>query len=216
MKIIKLYDNILPFEYIKNEYEHLAQQVGVYPDKQNDNEEDFIISYLYKDVICKEDSWKFIMLASCSIVGLLDRHRIKAMIKWPNIICVNDKKIASVHVETIGEEKFKGIVLTVRLNMNRSLQDICMKDITKKTYKMNVLVTGLTTFLNIYDNLYHTHQFFKVLDYANDISYLKNKKVNYLNYGTVSFIKLDSHGILSFIDDEGVTHQKHISETEEI
>lgn len=215
MKVIKLKENISTIDYLKCEYDNLPQQIGVYCENQNDKE-DFSISYLYKDILCKEDSWKFRILASCSLVGLLDRNRIKAVIKWPDLIYVHNKKIAHILVEVIDNKEFKGIILTVHLNMNKSNEGICMKDITKKTYKMNVLVTGLTAFLNIYDNLYHTNQFHKALDYANDISYLKDKKVNYLNYGMVSFIKLNRDGILEFVDDQGIRHQQHIDKIEEI
>lgn len=214
MKTIKLKENLSTIEYLKNEYDHLPQQTCAYVDYQIN--EDFLVSYLYKDILCKEDGWKFMMLASCSIVGLLDRNRIKAMIKWPNHIYVNDKEIANICIESIGDNEWKGIILTVHLNMNKSSKNICMKDITKKTYKMDILVTGLTTFLNIYDNLYHTNQFYKVLDYANDISYLQDKKVNYLNYGAVSFIKLNKDGYLSFVDDKGINHLQHIDEIKEI
>ena len=213
MKTIKLNEKQSSVEYIKKEYDFLPDQTCIFCDQLIDEKNDFSVSYLYKDILCKEDSWKFVMLALCSIVGLLDRNRIKAMIKWPNIVYVRDKEIAHVSIDIIEDQGFKGIILTVYLNMNQSDKNICMKDVTKKTYKKNILVTGLTT---IYNNLYHTNQFDKVLDYANDISYLKDKKVKYLNYGAVSFIKLNSDGILSFVDEKGINHQQYINEIREI
>lgn len=216
MKTIKLKEKQSSIEYLKKEYDFLPRQTCIFCDQSIDEKNDFSVSYLYKDILCKEDSWKFIMLALCSIVGLLDRNRIKAMIKWPNIVYVHDKEIARVSIDIIEDQEFKGIILTIYLNMNQSDKNICMKDVTKRTYKKNILVTGLTTFLNIYDNLYHTNQFDKVLDYANDISYLKDKKVKYLNYGAVSFIKLNRDGILSFVDEKGMNHQQYINEIREI
>lgn len=216
MKTIKLKESQSLIEYLKKEYDFLPQQTCIYSDQSVNEQNDFSVSYLYKDILCKEDSWKFMMLALCGIVGLLDRNRIKAMIKWPNLVYVNDLEIARVSIDVIEQNEFKGIILTVNLNMNQGHKNICMKDMTKKTYKKNILVTGLTTFLNIYDNLYHTNQFDKILDYVHDISYLKDKKVKYLNYGFVSFIKIDKDGILSFVDEKGTNHQQHIDEIKEI
>ena len=51
------------------------------------------MSFLFKDFHKIEDAWKMTQLATCSVVGLLDRNRIKATIKWPNDIYVDGKKI---------------------------------------------------------------------------------------------------------------------------
>ena len=134
-----------------------------------------------------EDAWKMTQLATCSVVGLLDRYRIKATIKWPNDIYVDGKKICGILVETILDPDLKGVIVGIGLNVNN--EDFqSMKQITHKEYKISKLAIGLKTFMLIYYNLYQTNQFHKVLEYANSISYLKDQWVEYGDYGEVCFI----------------------------
>lgn len=206
MKTVKIKD-IDIVEHIKNEYDHLDRQVCFLQSHSHD----LRVSYLYKDILQQEDDWKYMLLAACSVMGLLERNKIKAQLQLPNKICVDNQMIARVFVESINDD-LKGIVVTVWLNVNDSQGNICMKDITKRTYNMTVLLTGLTAFMNIYDNLYRTHEFYKVLEYVNSI--ICGKKVDDLNYGEVTFLKLDNDGQLQFIDHQGTTHHQHINEME--
>ena len=87
-----------------------------------------------------------------------------------------------------------------------------MKQITGKTYKISKLAVGLKTFMLIYYNLYQTNQFHKVLEYANSISYLKDKWVEYGEYGEVCFQKLLDDGAVLFVDRQGRTYKQVVNE----
>ncbi|MGN1183500.1 MAG: hypothetical protein ACI4SR_10875 [Faecalibacillus sp.] len=217
MKVIKLKEINNAIQYLIENYEILPVQTVIFSEIQSkslidfqSSQNDLLVSYLYKDIMSKEDIWKYIVLAACSIVGLLDRNKIKATIKWPNDIYVKNQKIASIFIKNIEEKK--GVIVTIGINVNENHGSICMKDITHRTYQLNILLTGLTTFLNIYDNLYHTNQFHKALEYANDISYLKNRKVSFSEYKNVIFEKLTRNGMLVFKDEKSFVYQKHILE----
>ena len=73
-------------------------------------------------------------LSTCSVVGLLDRYRIKATIKWPNDIYVDGKKICGILVETILDPDLKGVIVGIGLNVNGNEYQ-SMKQTTGKTYK---------------------------------------------------------------------------------
>lgn len=210
MKMIKLKEQIKAEEYFIREYDKLPLQVCLF----QDNDANCLkLNCLYKDILSPDDDWKYIILAACSIVGLLDRNKIKALIHWPHEIYVHERQIATISVVSLSSKP--GVILTISLDVNHSEQGICMKDITHQYYQCSTLVTGLIAFLNIYDNLYHTQQFYKALDYANDISFFYGKRVKYGSYGVVIFEKLQSNGMLMFRDDKGNNYQKHILEIEE-
>ncbi|RHM63098.1 biotin--[acetyl-CoA-carboxylase] ligase [Coprobacillus sp. AF33-1AC] len=211
-------------EYLKREYQNLDQQVSLYAHHQTHGKgrnghvwqsqpnENLTMSFLYKDFKKIEDAWKITQLAACSVVGLLDRHHIKAMIKWPNDIYVGNQKICGILTETILDPDLKGVIVGIGLNVNGQGPYLSMKQVTGKSYRIQQLAIGLQTFMNIYYNLYQTNQFDKVLEYANNISYLKDKEVNYLEYGPVTFTKLNDDGTVTFVDQKGQYYHQIINE----
>lgn len=223
MKLIELEEVDSTNEYLKREYQNLPMQACVTTKHQTKGRgrnghvwesqanENLIMSFLFKDFHKIEDAWKMTQLATCSVVGLLDRHRIKATIKWPNDIYVDGKKICGILVETILDSDLKGVIVGIGLNVN-SNEYQSMKQVTGKTYKISKLAVGLKTFMLIYYNLYQTNQFHKVLEYANSISYLKDKWVSYMDYGEVCFQKLLDNGHVLFIDRQGKKYEQVINE----
>ncbi|MDD8049517.1 MAG: hypothetical protein PHH04_08010 [Thomasclavelia sp.] len=84
----------------------------------------------------------------CSVVGLLDRFNIKAVIDYKNNSVLVDNKV---------------VATTLLIGNNVYLEmDLCNINIFK-------LKIALKTFINIYYNLLTTNQFNKVIDYLNDI-----------------------------------------------
>ena len=223
MKLIELEEVDSTNDYLKREYQNLPMQACVTAKYQTKGRgrnghvwkshanENLIMSFLFKDFHKIEDAWKMTQLATCSVVGLLDRNRIKATIKWPNDIYVDGKKICGILVETILDPDLKGVIVGIGLNVNnKDFQS--MKQITHKEYKISKLAIGLKTFMLIYYNLYQTNQFHKVLEYANSISYLKDQWVKYGDYGEVCFQKLLDDGSVLFVDRQGKTYKQVINE----
>ena len=223
MKLIELEEVDSTNDYLKREYKNLPMQACVTTKHQTKGRgrnghvwqshpnENLIMSFLFKDFHKIEDTWKMTQLAACSVVGLLDRNRIKATIKWPNDIYVDGKKICGILVETILDPDLKVVIVGIGLNVNN--EDFqSMKQITHKEYKISKLAIGLKTFMLIYYNLYQTNQFHKVLEYANSISYLKDQWVEYGDYGEVCFQKLLDDGSVLFVDRQGKTYKQVINE----
>ena len=201
-------------EYLKRNIDTLKNQTIVMAKHQtkgkgrnghlweNPKDNNLMVSILYKDFNNIQDVWKMTIIASCSVVGLLDRYNIKAKIKWPNDIYVGDNKICGILVESVIEESLQGVIVGIGLNVNDS-NYTSMKDITGKTYNLSDLLVGIQTFMNIYYNLYLTNQFDKILSYANDISYLKDKEIEYGNYGMVTFERLNNNGTVTIKTNNG-------------
>ena len=79
----------------------LSSTVSTLPGSESLSYENLIMIFFFKDFHKIVDCWKMTQLGTCSVVGLLDRNRIKATIKWPNDIYVDGKKICGILVETI-------------------------------------------------------------------------------------------------------------------
>ena len=67
-----------------------------------------------------EESAFLTQVMALSLVQLLEKREITALIKWPNDILVSRKKIAGILCETIPLSPHKAIILGVGLNINTS------------------------------------------------------------------------------------------------
>ena len=155
MQLIELEEVDSTNDYLKREYQNLPMQTCVtakYQTKgrgrnghvwESHANENLIMSFLFKDFHKIEDAWKMTQLATCSVVGLLDRYRIKATIKWPNDIYVDGKKICGILVETILDPDLKGVIVGIGLNVNGNEYQ-SMKQTTGKTYKISYKIYPLT------------------------------------------------------------------------
>ena len=142
--------------------------------------EKIIGTILVKDFKKPQDLHKMTQLVACSVAGLLDRYGIKAKIKWPNDIYVDDLKICGILVEAIYQTDLEGVVVGVGLNVNSINGDYAsMKMKTGQTYQVKSLMIAMLTYFKIYYSLYQQGSYDKILDYANDIAYLKDKQVEF-------------------------------------
>ena len=132
MKLIELGEVDSTNDYLKREYQNLPMQTCVtakYQTKgrgrnghvwESHANENLIMSFLFKDFHKIEDAWKMTQLSTCSVVGLLDRYRIKATIKWPNDIYWKEKKICGMLIENdlMGRNISQSIV-GIGININQ-------------------------------------------------------------------------------------------------
>ena len=180
---------------------------------QSKNCDDLLMSILVKDFKKPQDLHKMTQLVACSVAGLLDRYGIKAKIKWPNDIYVDDLKICGILVEAIYQTDLEGVVVGVGLNVNSINGDYAsMKMKTGQTYQVKSLMIAMLTYFKIYYSLYQQGSYDKILDYANDIAYLKDKQVEFQDYGLVTFTKLNENGTVNFVDSNHREHNILINE----
>ena len=175
---------------------------------QSKNGDDLLMSILVKDFKKPQDLHKMTQLVACSVAGLLDRYGIKAKIKWPD-----DLKICGILVEAIYQTDLEGVVVGVGLNVNSINGDYAsMKMKTGQTYQVKSLMIAMLTYFKIYYSLYQQGSYDKILDYANDIAYLKDKQVEFQDYGLVTFTKLNENGTVNFVDSNHREHNILINE----
>ena len=75
--------------------------------------EDLLMSILVKDFKNPQDLHKMTQIAACSVVGLLERYGIKAKIKWPNYVYVDDLKICGILLAAVFDSNLKGIIVGI-------------------------------------------------------------------------------------------------------
>lgn len=220
MKIIILDEIDSTNEYLKREYQKLPVHTCVLAKKQiagkgrrghfwqSQENQNMTVSFLDKDIQNIEDAWKYTIIAAKSVMELLKKNNIYSTVKWPNDIYVNDQKICGILVETILDLDLKGIVVGIGLNVNYAKPYICMKDVTKIQYEISELLLQLILYFNQNIELLYQNQFSQILKYVNQMSYLKDKWIDYKGHGLVCFRKLNEQGEVEFIDKLGNVYQE--------
>lgn len=225
MSFIELKEVDSTNEYVKRNIDKLANLSIVRADYQtggkgrnghvwdSNSGENLLMSIVLKDFKKPEDLHKLTQLTACSVAGLLDRFGITAKIKWPNDIYVDKQKICGILVEAMYQPELVGVVVGIGLNVNALNDDyISMQSKTGQKYTIKSIMITMMTYFKIYYNLYQQGCYDKILDYANDIAYLKDKKVDYLDYGLVTFKKLNLDGTVTFIDSQNKEHHVLVNE----
>lgn len=76
-------------------------------------------SYLVKGNYDRENIFEFHTTTSIAIIKTLERFSLSGLIKFPNDIIVNSKKIAGILIETIGYEKIDYVIIGIGINLNQ-------------------------------------------------------------------------------------------------
>lgn len=76
-------------------------------------------SFIKKQVFNREDIFHETIRASIAIVELLEKYDVKAMIKYPNDILANNKKIAGILIETKGLKNVEETIVGIGININQ-------------------------------------------------------------------------------------------------
>ena len=80
------------------------------------------MSLILKPKTTPEHIPKIVFLGAVAVVETLERFGVKARIKWPNDVLVNEKKICGILVEgNFSEKEVYYIVLGIGINVNNSL-----------------------------------------------------------------------------------------------
>lgn len=138
-------------------------------------------SFLLKQEYTHKDSFFFNMLTAVSIVKTLEKYQIKSVIKYPNDIVIDNKKIAGILIETSGYKAIESVVIGVGINLNQT--DFFELDhratsiikITKDFLEPQVL---LEDFIDQFNRLASRNDIYNLyLEYSNIIG----KKIHFRN-----------------------------------
>ena len=126
-------------------------------------------SVLFKPLKRPMNPWHYVRIFSLSIYDTLEKYNIKARIKWPNDILVNDKKICGIASEGIIKgKKPEAIIVGIGMNVNNDILDelndiaISLKDLIGREAKLEKLLYEINH--RAYNSYY--------------IKYLKDKSVS--------------------------------------
>ena len=143
------------------------------------SEEDIKISLVIKQDIDTKNIYDFSLLPAAALLRLLHELNIRAQIKWPNDIIVNDRKIAGILVETsFVSNKLIGIIIGVGLNIsddNKVMlkhQIICLKELIKVIPSRNDVIKDFIRHFNDFFDDYLHRGIEEILDFCNENSYL--------------------------------------------
>lgn len=76
-------------------------------------------SFIKKQVFNREDIFHETIIVSIAIVELLEKYGVKPMIKYPNDILANNKKIAGILIETKGLKNVEETIVGIGININQ-------------------------------------------------------------------------------------------------
>lgn len=180
---------------------------------QSNKGDDLLMSILIKDFKDSQNLHKMTQIGACSVADLLHRYGIKAKIKWPNDIYVDNLKICGILVEAVYQGDLRGVVVGIGLNVNSINGDYAsMKMKTGNSYLIETIMIRMLAQFKIYYGLYQQGCYREILNYVNKMSYLKERKIEYLDYGLVTFTKLNEDGTVEFIDSNNQKHNVLINE----
>ncbi|EJO5347573.1 biotin--[acetyl-CoA-carboxylase] ligase [Clostridium botulinum] len=168
------------------------------------------MSIILKPDINTMDVPKITQIAAAAVVTTLLNNNIKAYIKWPNDIIVNNKKVCGILTEMSGEiNKVNYVIVGIGVNVNSDKKDFkedllskatSLKIETSKEYKRNILVADiLNNFEKLYTELIKYNNIDTSIEICKENSILIGKNIRIVNRNREDFgkaIGLNSNGEL--------------------
>lgn len=213
--------------YLKNNYQSLNDWTIVQANFQSAGrgrlERKFLIekgkglieSILLKDEFAFENTELISILVGVALSKTLEEYNVNSLIKWPNDILVNGKKISGILLEGVSTSKMEALIVGIGMNLN---QDRFSEELTNAISLKMVLNEDISIEEFSYkfnDKLFNLYESFKN---GNDIEFLnhasknlayKNEIVFALVNGTkklVRILKILENGHL-LIEDNGETRE---------
>lgn len=214
-------------QYIKEQYKNLEPFTIINANKQTNGRgrvdrkwesiegKNLTFSIYLKPKILPEKLPLLSLVIGASIYNVLSKY-INCLIKWPNDIIVNDKKIAGILVESIYSNKLEALVAGIGININQGQFSDDLKNKatslfieTNTEYNKNII---LDEFIKEFDLLYNdfiigNNQFVNI---CKEHNYLLNKEINY-NGSIAKIVDISEEGKL-IIDINGKQEQLFFGE----
>lgn len=145
--------------------------------------DDLLFSILIKNIDYLAPSYS-LRIAS-SILKVFKTYGLKPLIKWPNDIIVNNKKVCGILLEAVTKEKMECLIIGVGINCNSTLfsEDLKIKASSlKNELKNDINKKELLSLIQkqFIDDLNNNDDY---LTSIRDNSYLDNKKVSFVYQG---------------------------------
>lgn len=140
------------------------------------------------------------LVAGASICKVINKY-IPSLIKWPNDIIVNNKKLAGILVEGVSTNTVEAIIVGIGINVNDEKfdDDLLIKatslknELNKEINKQQLLQEILNEFYDLYIKFINNNNDY--LDICVNNNYLKEKEV-YLNNEPIKVLDITNNGNL--------------------
>ncbi|SHE70481.1 BirA family transcriptional regulator, biotin operon repressor / biotin-[acetyl-CoA-carboxylase] ligase [Marinitoga hydrogenitolerans DSM 16785] len=151
-------------------------------------------SVLFKPKNRPMNPWHYVRLYTMAVKDVLLKYRLKSIIKWPNDLLVNEKKICGILGEGIYTGKtFAAIIVGVGLNVNNEIPDnlknIATSYIEEKNKELN-----LKKLLKQINSIAYYKYYLKYFK-NNTISIFTKKWISNLNIKNGDLIKIISQNV---------------------
>ena len=194
--------------YIKNNSDSLDEGTVVVSETQTSGrgrsnrvwmseEGNLYFSFLLRGDIFRSNIFKLITQVSNAIIKLLKDFNIKAQIKYPNDILVEDKKICGILIESYGALEIDYVVAGIGINVNQ----LDFKEINDKAISMKNII-------NIDTDVDHVLR--KFIDYYNELEGIPFNILfdDYIKYSMIIGKKMDIDGRIYNIN--GITEEGNL------
>jgi len=126
-------------------------------------------SVLFKPRKRPVNPWHYVRMYSLGVYDVISKYKIKAKIKWPNDILIDNKKICGIIGENIFEKNnIKGTIIGIGINLNNEISEelretaVTLKELTGNDINVEKFLSELN---HVVYNRYY-------------VKYLKNKSVS--------------------------------------
>lgn len=171
-------------------------------------------SVLIKSDLSIDLIFRLPLLAATSLHKVLTNYASQVMIKWPNDLLIDGKKLSGILTESqVSYNEVHAIIIGFGININHTTFDPSIRETatslhleTKLTYdSMEIYQRLVNQFQEDLESFHKDPQF--VIDYCNQYHALKNQSITYIKaqdtyHGTV--LSIDPQGHLQVQTDYGI------------
>ena len=191
MKVIEFSEINSTNTYLKENYETLPNLTIVKAEHQTmgkgrlgrtwiDND-DLLFSILIKNGLSQPLDYS--LLIAATLIKVLKSYN--PMVKWPNDILINQKKVAGILLEAVTKQTIECVIIGVGINVNTKafpndliIKATSLKNESSEVNKIELFKNILNTFKDEYDR-YLKHQS-DYLDAIKNHFYLQDKEVSFI------------------------------------
>lgn len=195
--------------YLKENYESLDNLTIVSCDHQTNgrgrlgrswiDNDDLLFSILIKEKL--DNPTNYSLLIANTLLKVLSKYN--PLVKWPNDIIINDKKVAGILLEGVTKDKIECIIIGVGININSKIfpdnlvfKATSLSLISNSNINKNKLLGEIMDqFLEDYNN--YNNDITDILSNIKNNFYLSNKEVNFV------YNNKKLNGIVKDIDKDG-------------
>lgn len=161
-------------------------------------DQSMLASFVLKKNLPYEKIMHLSSYAGYVLADILRAYGVKAWIKYPNDIYVDDRKLAGILVET----KANGAVIGIGVNLYDAPLEtgIALSNLMKNPFSADALAKLIV------DRLYSEWFLFERLDQLyeriNAIGYLNGKEINTARLGKIRILSIDSKGRIHYLKND--------------